>query len=68
MERRGRDGGGLDALAGALLVAALAVGVHLLTRAAGLTVARPAAFLQAARWGVVVALVVWHRWRTLHRP
>ena len=68
MERNGRNGGGLDALAYALLVAALAFGVHVLTRSAGLTVARPAAFLQAALWGVVVALVVWHWWQTLHRP
>ena len=33
----------VDALAYALLVAALAFGVHVLTRSAGLTVARPAA-------------------------
>ena len=58
----------VDALAVTLLMAALAFGVHVLTRAAGLTVARPVAFLQAALWGVVVALVVWHCWRTLHRP
>ena len=74
MERDGRDGrdgragGGPDAMAYALLVAALAFGVYVLTRSAGLTVARPAAFLQAALWGVVVGLVVWHWWRTLHRP
>jgi hypothetical protein len=68
VERNGGDGGGLDALAVALLVAALAFGVYVLTRSAGLTVARPAAFLQAALWGVVVALVVWHWWRTLRRP
>jgi hypothetical protein len=68
VERNGGDGGGLDALAVALLVAALAFGVYVLARAAGLTVARPAAFLQAALWGVVVGLVVWHWWRTLRRP
>ena len=68
MERNGGDGGGLDALAVALLVAALAFGVYVLTRSAGLTVARPAAFLQAALWGVVAALLVWHWWRALHRP
>ena len=70
VERNGRDGGGLDALAFALLVAALAFGVHVLSRSAGLPVVRPAAFLQAARWGVV-ALVGWHWWhwwQTLHRP
>jgi hypothetical protein len=37
---------------------ALAFGVHVLAAPAGLTVARPAAFLQAALWGVVVGLVV----------
>jgi hypothetical protein len=52
----------VDALALALLVAALAFGVHVLAAPAGLTVARPAAFLQAALWGVVVGLVVWHWW------
>ena len=60
----------MDALALALPVAALAVGVHVLvlTRSGGRAVARPVAFLQAARWGVVVALVVWHWWWTLRRP
>ena len=59
----GRPGRTVDALALALLVAALAFGVHVLAARAGLTVARPAAFLQAALWGVVVGLVVWHWWR-----
>ena len=68
MSRPKPTGQTVDALALALLVAALAFGVHVLTRSAGLTVARPAAFLQAARWGVMVALVVWHWWWTLHRP
>jgi hypothetical protein len=58
----------VDALALALLVAALAFGAHVLAAHAGLTVARPAAVLQAALWGVVVALVVWHWWWTLRRP
>ena len=65
MDRHGRTG---DPLALALLVAALAFLVHVLAAHAGLTVARQAAFLQAALWGVVVGLVVWHwwsRWRPL---
>ena len=51
-----------DVLGLALVVAALAFGVHILASHAGLTVARPAAFLQAALWGVVTGLVLWHWW------
>ena len=60
MDRDGRRG---DPLALALLVAGLAFLVHVLAAHAGLTVARQAAFLQAALWGVVVGLVEWHWWR-----
>jgi hypothetical protein len=65
MNRAARAG---DPLALALLVAALAFLVHVLAAPAGLTVARQAAVLQAALWGVVVGLVAWHwwsRWRPL---
>ena len=65
MNRAGPTG---DPLALALLVAALAFLVHVLAAPAGLTVARQAAVLQAALWGVVVGLVAWHgwsRWRPL---
>ena len=68
MDRRGHSG---DALALALLVAALAFGVHGLAAHAGLTVARQAAVLQAALWGVVAGLLAWHwwhRWRPRRRP
>ena len=58
----GRPGKTVDALGLALLVAALAFGVHVLAVPAGVTVARPAAFLQAALWGVVLGLVLWHWW------
>jgi hypothetical protein len=57
-----RPGQSMDALALALLVAALAFGVHVLAAHAGLTVARQAAVLQAALWGVVAGLLVWHSW------
>jgi hypothetical protein len=63
----GRPGQTVDALALALLVAALAFGVHVLAAPAGLTVARPAALLQAALWGVVVGLVAWHGWSLWRR-
>ena len=52
-----------DALGIALVLAAMAFAVNVLAGHAGLTVARQAAFLQAALWGVVVGLVVWHYWR-----
>jgi hypothetical protein len=57
MDRYGRD---TDALALAMMVAALAYAVHVLAGPAGVTVARQAAFLQAALWGVVLGLLVWH--------
>ena len=60
MNPAGRD---RDALGLALLVAAVAFAVNVLAGHAGLTVARQAALLQAALWGVVLALVVWHWWR-----
>jgi hypothetical protein len=63
----GRPGKTVDALALALLVAALAFGVHVLAAHAGLTVARQAAVLQAALWGVVAGLVVWHYWWSWRR-
>jgi hypothetical protein len=66
----GRPGKTVDALGLALLVAALAFGVHVLAAHAGLAVARQASVLQAALWGVVAGLVVWHSWwrwrRRLH--
>ena len=65
MDRDGRRG---DPLALALPVAGRAFLVHVLAAHAGLTLARQAAFLQAALWGVVVGLVAWHwwsRWRPL---
>jgi hypothetical protein len=68
MNPAGRD---RDALGLALVVAAVAFAVNVLASHAGLTVARQAAFLQAALWGVVLALVVWHCWRiplTPRRP
>jgi hypothetical protein len=65
MGRYGRKG---DALAAALLVAALAFWVHVLAEPAGLTVARQAAFLQAALWGVVAGLLLWHWWPRRPRP
>ena len=52
-----------DALGIALVLAAVAFAVNVLAGHAGLTVARQAAVLQAALWGVVVGLVVWHYWR-----
>ena len=52
-----------DALGIALVLAAMAFAVNVLAGHAGLTVARQAALLQAALWGVVVGLVVWHYWR-----
>jgi hypothetical protein len=64
MDRHGRTG---DPLALALLVAALAFLVHALAAPAGLTVARPAALLQAALWGVVAGLVGWHSWWSRRR-
>ena len=57
-----RPGPPVDALALALLVAGLAFLVHVLAAPAGLTVARQAAVLQAALWGVVAGLVGWHSW------
>ena len=64
MDRRRRT---VDALGVALVVAALAFGVHVLAGEGGLTVARDAAVLQRALWAVVVVLVVWH-WRLARRP
>ena len=64
MDRRRRT---VDALGVALVVAALAFGVHVLAGSAGLTVAREAAVLQRALWAVVVALLVWH-WRLARCP
>ena len=56
----------VDALGLALVVAALAFGIHVLASYGGLTVAREAAVLQRALWAVVVALLLWH-WRWLAR-
>jgi hypothetical protein len=67
MDPAGRD---RDALGLALLVAAVAFAVafavNVLASHAGLPVARQAAVLQVALWGVVVSLVVWHSWRISH--
>ena len=65
--RDGRERGG-DALALALLVAALAFGVHVLAAPAGVTIARQAAFLQTVLWGVVAGLLLWHWWPRRPRP
>jgi hypothetical protein len=59
----GRD---RDALGIALVLAAVAFAVSVLAGHAGLTVACQAAVLQAALWGVVLGLVVWHFWRITH--
>ena len=53
----------VDALGLALVVAALAFGIHVLASHSGLTVAREAAMLQRMLWAVVVALLVWHGWQ-----
>ena len=53
----------VDALGLALVIAALAFGVHVLASHGGLTVAREAAMLQRTLWAVVAALLVWHGWQ-----
>ena len=63
MAQRGRKG---DPLGLALVVAALAFGIHVLASRAGPTAAPEAAGLQAALWAVVVALLAWHWWRLAH--